>query len=113
LREKRNPQERIMTQFSLQNTAGDKPTTELKTVGGEKKTSKTTSEFQQQLINDGYSESTIRACSNLLIRLESKGIEPLKPEEFKKWLAEQTWNDHSKYTTVVYYGVFLEYMHAQ
>lgn len=69
--------------------AGDKPTTELKTVGGDKKTSKTTSDFGQQLMNDGKSESTIRNCCNLIERLESKGIDPLKPEQVKQWLAEQ------------------------
>lgn len=82
-------------------------------VGGEEKTSKTTSDFGQQLKNDGYVESTIRNCCNLLSRLEKKGIDPLKPEQVKQFIAEQKWNNHSKATMVIYYGVFLEYLHVQ
>lgn len=113
VREPKNPQERKLAQFSLQNTAGDKLTAELKTVGGDKKTSKTASEFRQQLKNDNKSESTIRNCCNLISRLESEGIDPLKPEEVKKFIAEQKWREHSKATMVIYYGIFLEYLHIQ
>jgi integrase len=114
VRDTKNTQEMELGQSLLQNqAAGDKPTTELKTVGGDKKTSKTTSDFGQQLMNDGKSESTIRNCCNLIERLESKGIDPLKPEQVKQWLAEQKWGNHSKATMVVYYGIFLEYLHVQ
>ena len=87
--------------------------TETKTVAGARALSKTTSEFEQQLKNDGKSESTIRNCCNLLTRLENKGIDLLKPEEVKKFIAEQIWKKHSKATMVIYYGIFLEYMHVQ
>jgi len=87
--------------------------TEIKTVAGDRTLSKTTSDFEQQLTNDGYAESTIRNCYNLIERLESKGIDPLEPEQVKQFIAEQKWCNHSKATMVVYYGIFLEYLHVQ
>jgi integrase len=87
-------------------------TTELKTVGGNGNISKTTSEFKQQLKNDAYAESTIHNCCNLITRLEGKGIDPLKPELVKQFIAEYK-NNHTKATLVVYYGIFLTYMHVQ
>ena len=72
-----------------------------------------TQEFREKLKNDGYSESTIKTCCNFLDMLKRKGINILVPEEVKKFIAEQKYNNHSKATLVVYYNVFAKAMHIQ
>jgi integrase len=75
--------------------------------------SETTSEFEQQLKNDGYSGHTVKACCSFLTMLEKRGINILNPEEIKKFIAEQNWTDHSKATRVVHYGIFARTMRIQ
>lgn len=87
--------------------------TETKTVAGDHTLSKTTSEFEQQMKNDGYAISTVKGCCNLLSMLEDHNVDILKPEEVKRYIAEKKLTNHSKATLVTYYGIFAEYMHIQ
>ena len=87
--------------------------TELKTVAGDETLSKTTSEFGQQLKNDGYALTTVKGCCKFLVMLQSRGIDILKPEQVKGFIADKKWSNHSKATLVTYYGIFASYMHIQ
>ena len=42
-----------------------------------------------------------------------KGINILRPEEVKAFIAEQKWQVHSKASCAAYYGIFAKYMHLQ
>ena len=70
-------------------------------------------EFGEQLRRDGYSISTIRNCVNNLDMMERKGVNILNPEHVKSFIAEQKWQNHSKATAVVYYGIFAKTLHIQ
>jgi integrase len=85
--------------------------TEIKTVAGDKGLSKTTTEFEQRLRNDGYAPSTVKGCSGFLTRLENRGVDIFKPEHVKQFIAEQKWTNHSKATMITYYDIFAKTMH--
>jgi integrase len=69
------------------------------------------SEFAEQLKRDGYSYDTIRQCNHYLRLFEKKGVNILRPEDVKTFIAEQKWQNHSKATAVTNYGIFATYMH--
>ena len=73
----------------------------------------TMTEFAEQLKRDGYSEHTIKACIRYLDFMERKGINILRPEQVKSFIAEQNLQNHSKATYVTYYGIFAKVMHIQ
>jgi integrase len=68
-------------------------------------------EFAEQLRRDGYSNDTIKQCNHYLNLFEKKGINILRPEDVKTFIADQKWQPHSKATAVTMYGIFASYMH--
>jgi integrase len=70
-------------------------------------------EFAEQLRRDGYNHNTIKACLYYLDLMERKGVNVLNPEQIKGFIASQKWQNHSKATAVVYYGIFAKAMHIQ
>ena len=70
-------------------------------------------EFADQLKRDGYTQSTINACLYYLDLMERKDVNILNPEQVKGFIANQKWQNHSKATVVVYYGIFAKAMHVQ
>jgi integrase len=68
-------------------------------------------DFEEHLKAQGYSESTVKACRHYLNLFKRKGIDATKPEEIKGFIAKQNWNNHSKASAVVFYGLFAKAMH--
>jgi len=70
-------------------------------------------ELAEQLTRNGYPISTVRTCVYYRNLMERKGVNILNPEQVKAFISEQKWQNHSKATAVVYYGIFAKTMHIQ
>jgi len=70
-------------------------------------------EFAWKLKKEGYSESTIETYVRAIETLARKGVNILDPEEVKEAIANQNWNDRSKFNYANFFDAFAKIMGIQ
>lgn len=70
-------------------------------------------EFARKLKAEGYAFGMIKGCVWFLLLMERHGVDLLKPDQVKEFIAAQKWQNKTKATAVVYYGIFAKFMHIR